>query len=42
MPTVSVVIPAYNARTHIQKAVESVLRQTFTNFEVLIINNKLL
>jgi len=30
MPTVSVVIPAYNAMTYLPKAVESVLRQTFT------------
>jgi cellulose synthase/poly-beta-1,6-N-acetylglucosamine synthase-like glycosyltransferase len=42
MPTVSVVIPAYNAMIYLPKAVESVLRQTFTDLEILIINNKLL
>jgi glycosyltransferase involved in cell wall biosynthesis len=39
MPKVSVVIPAYNAMTYLPETVESVLRQTFTDFEVLIIND---
>ncbi len=39
MPGVSVVIPAYNAMIYLPKAVESVLRQTFTDFEVLIIDD---
>ncbi|WP_414566581.1 MULTISPECIES: glycosyltransferase family 2 protein [unclassified Anabaena] len=39
MPKVSVVIPAYNAMTYLPKTLESVLRQTFTDFEVLIIND---
>lgn len=39
MPKVSVVIPAYNAMTYLPISVESVLRQTFTDFEVLIIND---
>jgi glycosyltransferase involved in cell wall biosynthesis len=39
MPKVSVVIPAYNAMTYLPETVESVLKQTFTNFEVLIIND---
>ncbi len=38
-PQVSVVIPAYNAMKYLPDAVESVLRQTFTDFEVLIIND---
>ncbi len=39
MPKVSVVIPAYNAMTYLPETLESVLRQTFTDFEVLIIND---
>ena len=39
MPKVSVVIPAYNAMSYLPETVESVLKQTFTDFEVLIIND---
>jgi glycosyltransferase involved in cell wall biosynthesis len=39
MPKVSVIIPAYNAMTYLPESVESVLNQTFTGFEVLIIND---
>ncbi|KOP27853.1 glycosyl transferase family A [Hapalosiphon sp. MRB220] len=39
MPKVSVVIPAYNAMTYLPETLESVLQQTFTDFEILIIND---
>ncbi len=39
MPKVSVIIPAYNAMAYLPESVESVLRQTFTDFEVLLIND---
>jgi glycosyltransferase involved in cell wall biosynthesis len=39
MPKVSIVIPAYNAMVYLPKTIDSVLKQTFTDFEVLIINN---
>jgi glycosyltransferase involved in cell wall biosynthesis len=39
MPKVSVVIPAYNAMTYLPETLESVLRQTFTDFEVLIVDD---
>lgn len=39
MPKVSVVIPAYNAMTYLPETVESVLRQIFTDFEVLIVDD---
>ncbi|MBD2778481.1 glycosyltransferase family 2 protein [Iningainema tapete] len=39
MLKVSVIIPAYNAMTYLPKTLESVLQQTFTDFEVLIIND---
>lgn len=39
MPRVSVVIPAYNSMTYLPETVESVLQQTFTDFEVLIVDD---
>ncbi|MCP6757349.1 MAG: glycosyltransferase family 2 protein [Fischerella sp. CENA71] len=39
MPKVSVIIPAYNAMTYLPETVGSVLRQSFTDFEVLIIDD---
>lgn len=39
MPKASVVIPAYNAMTYLPETMESVLNQTFTDFELLIIND---
>ena len=38
-PAVSVVLPAYNCEKYIAKAIESVLHQTFTDFEFIIIND---
>ncbi|MGB3758311.1 MAG: glycosyltransferase [Rivularia sp. (in: cyanobacteria)] len=35
---ISVIIPAYNAEKTIKQTIESVLNQTFTNFELIIIN----
>ncbi len=39
MPTISVVIPAYNAERTILKTVESVRKQTFSNLEIIVIND---
>jgi glycosyltransferase involved in cell wall biosynthesis len=39
VPAVSVVLPAYNCEKYIVKAIESVLHQTFTDFEFIIIND---
>lgn len=39
MPTVSVVMPAYNAERYLRVAVESVLRQTFPDLELLIVDD---
>lgn len=39
MPLISVVIPVYNGEKTIQKTIESVLNQTFTNFEIIVLND---
>ena len=39
MPKVSVVIPAYNAMSYLPETLESVFMQTFTDLEVLIIDD---
>lgn len=38
-PIVSVLIPTYNNANYITKAIDSVLEQTFTDFELLILDN---
>jgi len=37
---ISVIIPVYNAEKTIKETIESVLNQTFTNFELIIINSE--
>lgn len=39
MPSVSVVIPAYNAEQFVGQALDSVLNQTFQDFEVLVVDD---
>ena len=36
---ISVIIPAYNIEKYIQKCVLSVLKQTYTNLEIIIVND---
>lgn len=38
-PLVSIVIPAYNREATVQTAIESVLRQTFTDFEIVVVDD---
>ena len=38
-PLVSVIIPAYQAAEHIREALDSVFAQTYTNFEVVLVND---
>ena len=38
-PTVSVVMPVYNAQAYVAEAVQSILAQTFENFEFVIIDD---
>lgn len=39
MPIISVIIPAYNAEKTLEKTIESVLQQTFFDWELIIIND---
>jgi glycosyltransferase involved in cell wall biosynthesis len=39
MPLISVIIPTYNRERFVVKAIESVLRQSFTDFEVIVIDD---
>ena len=36
---ISIVLPTYNGEQHIRKSIESVLHQTFTNWELIIVND---
>jgi glycosyltransferase involved in cell wall biosynthesis len=38
-PLVSVIIPTYNRAEFLREAIQSVLAQTYTNFELLILDN---
>jgi glycosyltransferase involved in cell wall biosynthesis len=39
MPEVSVILPYFNAENTLVAAVESMLNQTFSSFEILLVNN---
>ena len=39
MPTISVVIPAYNAEHTILDTIKSVQQQTFSDYEIIVIND---
>lgn len=38
-PEISVILPFYNAEFTLQRAIDSILKQSFTNFELLLVNN---
>ena len=36
---ISVIVPVYNVEAYLEKCVESILKQTYTNLEILLIND---
>lgn len=38
-PLVSVIMPLYNAEAYLKEAIDSILAQTYTNFELIILND---
>ena len=39
MPAISIIMPVYNTEKYVGKAIESILKQSFGDFEFIIINN---
>lgn len=39
MPEISVIVPVYKVETYLQRCIESILAQTFTNFELILIDD---
>ncbi len=39
MPQISVIVPVYNAEKSLSRCIDSILKQTFTDFELLLVND---
>ena len=39
MPEVSVIVPVYNAEKYLRRCVDSILNQTFEDFELILVND---
>lgn len=39
MPQISVIVPVYNAEKSLNRCVDSILAQTFTDFELILVND---
>ena len=36
---ISVIVPVYNVEAYLEKCVQSILKQTYTNLEILLVND---
>ena len=41
MPEVSIIIPVYNSENYVEKCIRSVMQQTFSDLEIIVINDGL-
>lgn len=41
MPKISIIVPVYNTERYLSKCIDSILSQSFTDFEILLINDDL-
>ena len=39
MPKISVIVPVYNTENYIGRCIDSILNQSFSNFELILIND---
>lgn len=39
MPKISIIVPVYNTERYLSKCIDSILSQSFTDFELLLIND---
>lgn len=39
MPQISVIVPVYNVENYIHRCIDSILNQTFTDFELILVDD---
>ena len=39
-PSISVIVPVYNAESYLRRCIDSIINQTYTNLEIILINDE--